>query len=63
MEKYHIRVLNQSNNSRFICYGKALNKITLEWPLQKTINKRHLSIWQLQFKSDSETYSIFFFVK
>ncbi len=63
MDKYHIRILDQSNNSRLTCYGKTSNKITLEWPIPKTINERHLGIWQLQFKSGSDSYSLFFYVK
>ena len=63
MDKYHIRVLDQSNNPRLHCYGKALNKITLEWSIPKTINGKHLGIWQLQFKSGSDTYSLLFCVE
>ncbi|MHA2304096.1 MAG: hypothetical protein ACXACU_01800 [Candidatus Hodarchaeales archaeon] len=63
IDKYQIRVLDQKNNIRFNSYGKALDKISLNWLVPKNIKKSHYGIWQIQLKLTSNTFYFLIIVK
>jgi hypothetical protein len=62
--KYHLQICDKNNNTRLNRYGKGSEMgIKLTWPIPKTIRKRHLGIWKLIVRSDTENFSLFFSVK
>ncbi len=62
--KYHLQIRDKNKNTRLNRYGKGSeNGIDFKWPIPKSVKKRHLGIWEISIKSDTEQFSLFFNVK
>ena len=62
--KYHLQIRDKNNNTRLNRYGKGSEEgIKLTWPIPKTVRRRHLGIWEIIIRSDTEQFSLFFNVK
>ena len=62
--RYHLQIRDKNNNTRFNRYGKGSEEgIELTWPIPSNIRKRHLGIWRIIVRSDTEQFSLFFSVK
>ncbi len=63
-DKYHLQIRDKNNNTRLNRYGKgSKHGIKLTWPIPKTVRRRHLGIWKIIVRSDTEHFNIFFNVK
>ncbi|MHA1226736.1 MAG: hypothetical protein ACTSPV_08360 [Candidatus Hodarchaeales archaeon] len=62
--KYHLRILDQLNNTRLNKYGKiSAEGITLSWRIPNKIKNGHSGIWQIEMNMRDKIYRLFFFVK
>ncbi len=62
--KYHLQIRDKNDNTRLNRYGKGSEQgIKLTWPIPKTVRRRHLGIWKIIVRSDTEQFSLFFEVK
>jgi hypothetical protein len=62
--RYHLQVRDKNKNTRLNRYGKGSEKgVNLDWPIPKNVKKRHLGIWEILIKSDTEQFSLLFNVE